>query len=377
MFFSQLGVILCLKTTNKSGHVKRSKPKTQDQLKSWLIKKLRMENNPERFERLWYYLKKDREVSEWEQGFIGLEEVLEAAREQLDRADDLADYASPNRRRASQGRDSQGQDGQSQAQHVEVELTERDKATAEALEVYCAAQAANLPEVHRYRRENLPDGRLLVGEEEVLGFLAAQSSVKRITAGFGPKELRELGIDCESLALLALDHRYARYDSDESLDDEIRAARSKGKGMSFDEVVGLLVRTYPWRPGDAALFLLTGERPEVETLAAEVFARGTIAVRALYWVSEESVMQVLRRSRSLAAPGRPGRPLYGKRLEIFQFVAEQTEKEGKRPSWETLRRRWNEAHSDNKFESRNGFRNTYTRAEATVAHGQSEIGAHT
>lgn len=53
-----------------------------------------------------------------------------------------------------------------------VELTRREKLTTDALRAYFAAHAAKRSIVKRYRKEYLPDGKLLTRDEDIEEYLS-------------------------------------------------------------------------------------------------------------------------------------------------------------------------------------------------------------
>jgi hypothetical protein len=107
-----------------------------------------------------------------------------------------------------------------------------------------------------------------------------------------------------------------------------------------------LFTTYNWPRSQAAWFLLTGEPPQLlpMTMTIEEGLAGpltsTITVTVLAYGASGSVPEALTLARRRLLGRRRG-PLALARHVMTQFVDQQFEGEGDRPSWKEVWRRWN------------------------------------
>lgn len=114
------------------------------------------------------------------------------------------------------------------------------------------------------------------------------------------------------------------------------------------------------------VFVVSGRPPRLaEPLnAAMDLGTATYSLTFSRWVSEESVLSAYRTIASNHYHRIPG----DKAIRVLNFVSEQTDDEGQRPSWATLCDRWNKANPQYAYSHRSAFRKAYRRAvEALVA----------
>lgn len=138
---------------------------------------------------------------------------------------------------------------------------------------------------------------------------------------------------------------------------------SDGEGRSLGDLGRRLAAHYPWKPGEGAWFVLTGEPPEIEPVRLSYDeARGTFTLAFMPWVSKGAILQVRRLAQQRSESG----ALKDRALEVFRFVAERTDARKGKP-WEKLRAEWNEQHPDDRFANRSSIASAYRRAEEKLA----------
>jgi hypothetical protein len=280
--------------------------------------------------------------------------------------------------------------------------------------------AAHRPIVRRFRREYLPDGRLLTDDHDIALLLDEQkvgrgraektdlqqyldeNSVEPdnywpvraelsgkpptgdVTA-FGAAE----GIFGEFLRLLSDRERQMQEDwwgkgrkgqEDSSWHDfpdgdptEENIAEKRGRQKGYEgyfgkelEILGSwLAAKYPWKGvGDAVVFLISGRPPRLAETAEPLSATDNIghATHSLTfspWISEKTIVRAFRVIRG-PSPG-------DKTVQVLRFVSGQADDDGILPSWSTLCDRWNAANPDDTFKDRSALYKAYRRAvEALV-----------
>jgi hypothetical protein len=300
---------------------------------------------------------------------------------------------------------------------VSIELQDYEREYPRALSSYLAGRAGGLPEVRRFREDEL-GGRCLTEEEALerlrreelelrgLSDLESWNDFEREVAGevWGMSEL-ELLRDRGNPALAAGLGSYDEHLFPSGLElgvfdwpagfgwskrDEERVGWKAGGGQpgwrdprdaercpSVDELGRWLAGLYPWRPTDAVWFVLTGKPPEA--VAAELsydHQRNLLTLVFSPWVSERTVRRAYQRARWHLELGE-NRGLTDKALAVMNFVAEESEKRGSRSTWEGLRRLWNRLHVDDeawRYESVQGLRQACLRAEASLGIRKKPVG---
>jgi hypothetical protein len=273
---------------------------------------------------------------------------------------------------------------------VEIELGEGEREHAEALSIYLAKQAVLWPEVRGFRDKVL-DGALLSPDDPgpVRDFLGneldPEYDLPRIAPAYHPElltdtlELKDLvagGVDPDASAVYpyhlpdypllggdVIDHLSAAAEYRYPYEAGVMELISDGEGRSLGDLGRRLAAHYPWKPGEGAWFVLTGESPEIEPLRLYYDeTRGTFTLAFMPWVSKGTILQVRRLAQQHSGSG----ALRDKALEVFRFVAERTDTEENR-RWEQLRAEWNKQHPDVRFENRSSIASAYRRAEEKLA----------
>jgi hypothetical protein len=108
---------------------------------------------------------------------------------------------------------------------------------------------------------------------------------------------------------------------------------------------------YPWQPGEAEWFILTGEIPRVPALGhsfgvhvASHGNRAVIHIDVEPWVSAERVTALYRDLQKAILRNRHNRPISERRLTLFRFVTEHADDEGEIAPWRALLPEWNRRH---------------------------------
>jgi hypothetical protein len=334
--------------------------------KAKLAKLLRMQEDTDRFEFVWECLVEDGIVEEWDRGATSEEDILEDAKCLLRRYYRAREgHSSSVEQRAGERR------AERKVQDISVEIAEREKDMADALRKYLAAHAARRPLVQRFRREDLPHGRLLTRDEEIAEFLAEELGVEQDVERYLDSRGGKPGIvfPFDLRAEPPTDRRYIYTDEDikdilahEEIDQEQQLEEDwEGPpGWHLDKLGEWLVDKYPWESvGEAIVFLISGRPPRVaEPLhVTHDVGNGTYSITYSPWVSEETVLQAYRATHASYR-----RPLRDKTLRILHFVLEQTDEEGRLPSWSELLDQWNAANSNERFSNRSALYKAYRRA---------------
>jgi hypothetical protein len=273
---------------------------------------------------------------------------------------------------------------------VKLTLGEGDREHAEALSLHLAKQASLWPEVRQFR-ERILGGSPLPADEpnSVRGFLQSEIDseydLPRIDPVYHPKQLTDVqdlrdllagGVDLDESAVYP--YRLPSYPLPGGhAVDLLRAAAnyrypyeagamefiSDHEGGSLGDLGRRLAATYPWEPGDAAWFVLTGEVPKVEPV--RLFhdeARGTFTLTFMPWVSKKTMLQVRRVAQRRSDSGE----LKKKALQVFQFVTEHANAQGSK-AWEKLLAEWNGRNPDQRYANRSSIASAYQRAEEKLA----------
>jgi hypothetical protein len=130
-----------------------------------------------------------------------------------------------------------------------------------------------------------------------------------------------------------------------------------------------LVAIFPWDLDETALFLLTGECPEVVPLQLSYHRRRRVfTLNFAPWISEKTFRKAYRKCQKVVQGG-DNRWIMERTLAVMRFVINHTDNEGKRLlSWSQLTDLWNEEHpSEWRFKDRFGLRKAYLRAEKELA----------
>jgi hypothetical protein len=316
-------------------------------------------------ELLWKWLKEDRYVSEVCRGDAEWKEFREEADRLAKRQWQMSGRLKP-RGRAAQAA-------------VNIDLDDYEKECAEVASLYLAKKAASLPEVRRFRQERL-GGKLLTTTEEVEEFLRGEllrnapddfHSLSELEQSF----LAQVGLmDFEDLLEFVVRTDRAPYGLLKDLlfpyegADGFLVLRKKIT-EKFGKFCLYLTAVFPWHPYEAALFLLTGERPEVVPLELSYTrGRGIFTLNFAPWISEKTIRKAYRRCQKVVQGG-DNRRMKDKTLAVVRFVTEHTDDEGRRfLSWSQLTDLWNEEHPGEwRFKDRFGLRKTYLRAEEELA----------
>jgi len=324
-------------------------------------------------------LERRRYLKEYYEGKMRLDDVIEEVQVLLK---DREDYIRHLGRSAPPKRSGQA--------YVELTLGKGDHEHAEALSLHLAKQALLWPEVRRFRERVLGGSPLPADEPEpVRAFLQSEIDseydLPRIDPVYHPGQLTDVqnlrdlvagdvdpdesvvypyrlpdyplpGGDAVDLLRAAANYRYP-YEAGamEFIRDH--------EGGSLGDLGRRLATTYPWDPGDAAWFVLTGEAPKVEPV--RLFhdeARGTFTLTFMPWVSKMIMLQVRRVAQQRSDSGE----LKEKALEVFRFVTEHANAQGSK-AWDKLRAEWNKRHPDQRFANRSSIASAYQRAEKKLA----------
>lgn len=139
---------------------------------------------------------------------------------------------------------------------------------------------------------------------------------------------------------------------------------------------------HPWRVGQAAYFILTGNAPAPRVLFGAIdthwdgpVAHGTITLEVTPWVRPEVVVDAYRRLQGIVLDHKPVTPSL-RNLRVFRFVQEQqrrsltdylmAQEQGdealKKPSWRDMMGEWNEANLQDTYTNVRNFSRDYRRA---------------
>jgi hypothetical protein len=318
-------------------------------------------------ERLWEWLKEDHYVSEACRGISGWEEFKGEADRLAKRQWQISGRVKPP--------------GRAARTIVDVELDYYEKECAQTASLYLAKKAASRPEVRRFRQERL-GGKLLTTEE-------AEEFLREELKGDVPddsplSELDEMWIGYLSdvgLAELLGFFQPAVTPADasspdllfpyESSDSMLVMTREKRENIAknFRDLCLYVVAIFPWNIDEAALFLLTGECPEVVPLQLSYHRRRRVfTLNFAPWISEKTFRKAYRKCQKVVQGG-DNRRIKERTLAVMRFVIKHTNDEGKRLlSWSQLTDLWNEEHPGEwSFKGRSALRKAYLRAEKELA----------
>lgn len=315
-----------------------------EELKHYLGQRLGLE--PSQLALLWGYLVDDHVIGEFEQGYIGRDEVLDQARRLYER------FRSWEGKRPVLSRgprefefSGRGEVWIKNAVHyvrdmpvnrgiVTGPLTNEESMMAEALEKYFAVHASARPVVREFRKEFLPgNGPLTPGDAEDL--------LTRTV--YAPKHF----------------------------DSAIGGFPRTEVEMALENVVGELAGSYPWPfPYEIQRFVLSGDPPSIEpvrsgAVGAESQANSGV-IAFMPFVSEQTVLNAFKRYRAYLLNRPRQKASSEKSLRIFTFTLSQVSEEGKFPSWADLLTLWNRAYPDEKLSDRSALRRTYIRVEKAL-----------
>jgi hypothetical protein len=184
---------------------------------------------------------------------------------------------------------------------LHTKLPEREKRRAEVLLIIEMRQAAERPDVKRFREERLGGQRVLYDEAEA--FISPT----------WPEEIRD---------------------------------------WELAELAQRLQRDYGWRQNEAAWFVLNNAQPRLLPLITRVsmhqgaygpsYCRITLHVSP--WIPSEEVEKAFVQARDGVRGGSSPGMVGEQRLEVLRFVEEEHAKLGRRPPFRELLEMWNREH---------------------------------
>jgi hypothetical protein len=317
-------------------------------------------------ERLWEWLKEDHYVSEVCRGISGWEEFKGEADRLAKRQWQVSGRLKPP--------------GRAARTIVDVELDYYEKECAQTASLYLAKKAASRPEVRRFRQERL-GGKLLTTEEaeeflreELKGDVPDASPLSELDEmwiGYlsvvGLEELLEFFQPAVSPADASSPDLLFPYESSDSMLVMTREKR-ENIAKNFRDLCLYVVAIFPWNIDEAALFLLTGECPEVVPLQLSYHRRRRVfTLNFAPWISEKTFRKAYRKCQKVVQGG-DNRRMKERTLAVMRFVTKHTDDEGRRPPWSQLTGLWNKQHSGEwRFKDRFGLRKTYLRAKEELA----------
>jgi hypothetical protein len=128
---------------------------------------------------------------------------------------------------------------------------------------------------------------------------------------------------------------------------------------------------YAWQEEDMAWTILTGEAPQLDPLGVKVLYHALrptrIVVTAEHWLPAEVVERNFRQAQRRLLGGNKRRPS-ARSLAVLEFVEDQIQSEGERPSWRELLKRWNARFPESAYDDAANFHRVYHRALDKVAH---------
>jgi hypothetical protein len=259
---------------------------------------------------------------------------------------------------------------------VDVDLDSYEKECAQTASLHLAKKAASLPVVRRFRQERL-GGKLLSVEE-------AERFLREELQADGPddralNEVEQLWI--EHVGTMELEEllgfiQPSNSSAVASVPELLFPYESSGIVMTTREIAEnyrdlclYLVARFPWEVDQAALFLLTGERPEVVPLELTYHrSRRIFTLNFASWISEKTFRKAYRKCQKIVRGG-DNRRMKERTLAVMRFVTNYTDDEGRRLlSWSQLTDLWNKKHPGEwSFEGRSGLRKAYLRAMEELA----------
>lgn len=281
-------------------------------------------------------------------------------------------------------------------------VAKRDEIRRDAVSEYWARDASTASEVKRFRREVLRD-RLLTSDEaqdflispaalmfSSLVLAANKVDPARHKATVVKEEAKFLGpyhavVHVEQPAtdlkfeVGSTEHNV--WDGERPRGTEQLFVRVEGRVRVearawLSSVVAELKRAadslerhnYPWLPGDAAWFILTGETPKVAALGHSIDwrlgsqgNRAVIKIHVEPWISANRVT-ALYRDLQRQILGRHNRPVSERRVALFHFVTTHMDDDGKLPPWRRLLEDWNKRQPRYKYDNVRNFSRDYWAA---------------
>jgi hypothetical protein len=363
-------------------------------LRANLAKHVRMNEDSDDFMYLWECLEEDHYISEWERGLIEEWEIHQVAKRLLKRLRGFPGRTSTRQRQERRV-----------SQDIPVEPTEREKDMTAALREFLAVHAAQRPIVRRFRREYLPEGRLLTNDHDISLLLEEQHVAKGGTTNLQQylDENRGKPDDWAVPFVFSTEppgddagstwEELAEQIAEEEIDQERQMEEDWwGKGRATEiswydfldgdptegdvaeerqrqkeweghfgtqlEILGeWLADKYPWENvGDAVVFLISGRPPRLARplSATSNMGNATYSLTFSPWISEETLMRAYRAIRE-TPPG-------DKTVRVLRFVSGQANDDGVLPTWDALCDRWNAANPEEEFSDRSALRKAYRRA---------------
>lgn len=262
---------------------------------------------------------------------------------------------------------------------VETKLTESESRRANALMLFWAKHAAGRTEVRQFR-EHILDNKLLTMQEAyaflrspalqmfslfeleqanipIMGHSATircrefenkvnHGDIWRLTVHVEPLN-RELS--CRRVLSKSVEHLWFAGEDGwgnavdvwphSIMSDLLKASESLGK-------------QYEWKAGQAAMFILTDIVPLVHPLTYTI-TRGNLATSVVTiafhsWVTEQTVRRAYHEAQQKIYSKTP-RSIGPKNAAIFEFVVEQMDSEGNKPTWRELMEQWNRQQQRNNW----------------------------
>src|SRR5215207_1758484 len=295
--------------------------------------------------------------------------------------EDLLMYTEPVIEGWRLGRGHAKPPGRVAQQIVDVDLDDYERQCAETVSLYLAKKAASLPEVRRFRQERL-GGKLLTTEEaeeflreELKGDVPDDSPLSELDemwigylSDVGLEELLEFFQPAVTPADASSPDLLFPYESSDSMLVMTREKR-ENIAKNFRDLCLYVVAIFPWNIDEAALFLLTGECPEVVPLQLSYHRRRRVfTLNFAPWISEKTFRKAYRKCQKVVQGG-DNRRIKERTLAVMRFVIKHTNDEGKRLlSWSQLTDLWNEEHPGEwSFKGRSALRKAYLRAEKELA----------
>jgi hypothetical protein len=225
--------------------------------------------------------------------------------------------------------------------------------------------------VQRFRREDLPHGRLLTRDADIGKYLAevlgAEPDVEKyLLSNRGkPDQVDTFHLSYEQFA-----GAYHRPPDEVAVQFFADRERERERWLEdrweqplrwrLKRIAELLAGWYPWETvGDAVVFLVSGRPPRLaEPLSAAHDQRylGHYSITYVPWVSEETVVRAYRATQFSRQSPRD------KTVRVLRFVSEQADQEGSLPSWSKLLDLWNAAYPEDRYLDRTSLYNAHKRA---------------
>jgi hypothetical protein len=216
-----------------------------------------------------------------------------------------------------------------------TKLPEREKRRADVQLKIGMRQAAERPEVKRFREERLRGQRVLYDEAEA--FISPT----------WPEEIRD---------------------------------------WELAELAQRLERDYGWRQDDAAWFVLNGAAPRLLPLKTHVSMHRVsrhepahspsyceISLQVAPWIPSEVVEKAFVQARDWVRGGSGPGTVSLRRLEVLRFVEEHRTEDGQRPNFEALLEKWNQEHTRWTYANYRALSKAYREAYQEVFHPRYQM----